>query len=98
MTNNPTDAMREADEQEAHSIKWNVARIVRLSSGNFALLTHYRAGALDLIKVGTLEEIAGFIPTAEQCIPDESIRSPVFPKEDNKSGKLTKLDLADLGL
>src|SRR5882757_4803302 len=77
------------DELETHSIKWNVARIVRLSSGRFALLTHYRAGALDLIKVGTIEEIADFIPTAEQCIPDRA--------ESTTKAKL-KLDLADLGL
>ena len=78
---------RSADELEANSIKWNVARIVRLSSGRFALLTHYRAGALDLIKVGTIEEIVDFIPTAEQCIPDQP----------TTKAKL-KLDLADLGL
>ncbi len=81
---------RDADWLEAQSIKWNVARIVRLSSGRFAILTHYRAGALDIIKVGTLEEIADFIPTAEQCIPDEVPRSV--------SVKKTHLDLADLGL
>src|SRR5882757_7314530 len=80
---------RSADELEAHSIKWNVARIVRLSSGRFALLTHYRAGALDLIKVGTIEEIIDHIPTAEQCIPDRA--------ESTTKAKL-KLDLADLGL
>lgn len=78
---------------EVHSIKWNVARIVRLSSGHFALLTHYRAGALDIIKVGTLEEIAPHIPTAEQC---ETTYSP--PTERLGKTKLTKLDLADLGL
>ena len=85
---------RSADELEAHSIKWNVARIVRLSSGRFALLTHYRAGALDLIKVGTIEEIASYIPTAEQCIPDQISRERMGGI---KQAKL-KLDLADLGL
>ncbi len=77
------------DELEAHSIKWNVARIVRLSSERFALLTHYRAGALDIIKVGTIEEIVDHIPTVEQCVPDRA--APVVREK-------LKLDLADLGL
>lgn len=51
----PLEDNRIADELEAKSIAWNVARIVRLSSGRYAILTHYRAGALDIIKVGTLE-------------------------------------------
>lgn len=85
---------RSADLLEAHSIKWNVARIVRLSSGRFALLTHYRAGALDIIKVGTIEEVVDHIPTPEQCIPDYTrlSRSNSRPKQD-----LSEL-LADIGL
>jgi hypothetical protein len=78
------------DELEAHSIKWNTARIVRLSSGRFALLTHYRAGALDIIKVGTIEEIVDHIPTAEQC---EDVR----PAK-STAGKIKSIDLAELGL
>jgi len=76
------------EELEIHSIKWNVARIVRLSTGRFALLTHYYGGALDIIKVGTLEELADHIPTAEQCT-DEAPRD---------TAKKSYLDLADLGL
>jgi len=85
---------RSADILETHSIKWNVARIVRLSSGRFALLTHYRAGALDIIKVGTIEEITPFIPTAEQCYEDEP-----RPSVARRLGKadLTEL-MADIGL
>ncbi len=83
---------RDADRLEAESIKWNVARIVRLSSGRFALLTHYRAGALDIIKVGTIEEIVDFIPTYEQCVPDEPLK--LF----RGTIKKDHLDLADLGL
>lgn len=78
---------RSADELEIHSIKWNVARIVRLSSGRYALLTHYRAGALDIIKVGTIEEITPYIPTAEQCIDD-------VPRVRNE--KPVKKDVSDL--
>jgi len=79
------------DELETESIKWNVARIARLASGRYALLTHYREGALDIIKIGTLEEIAPFIPTAEQC---ECTYVPPARKGDKKA----YLDLADIGL
>lgn len=82
---------RTEDELEVSSIKWNVARIVRLSSGNYALLTHYRAGALDLIKVGTLEEIAPYIPTAEQCEVNYTPPSTLTKRK-------SFLDLADIGL
>lgn len=83
---------RTADELEAHSIKWNVARIVRLSSGRFALLTHYRAGALDIIKVGTIEEIVDYIPTSEQCYSDDSVERKMAVK-----GNVNDL-LAGIGL
>lgn len=82
----PLENDRSADILETHSIKWNVARIVRLSSGRFALLTHYRAGALDIIKVGTIEEITPYIPSVEQCVPDYEPRP----------GKLNKANLDDL--
>ncbi len=84
---------RSADELEAHSIKWNVARIVHLSSGRYALLTHYHAGALDIIKVGTIEEIVDHIPTVEQCIPKRVTPAP------RREEKLSLDDLlADIGL
>jgi hypothetical protein len=89
----PLEEHRDADWLETQSIKWNVARIVRLSSGRFALLTHYRAGALDIIKVGTLEEIADHIPTTEQCVPNRDDRVA-----QDFSRRKTYLDLADLGL
>jgi ABC-type transporter Mla MlaB component len=82
-----------SDWLEVQSIKWNVARIVRLSSGKYALLTHYRENALALIKMGTIEEIAPYIPTADECAVDYS---PRRPKAEPK--KLTTLNLADLGL
>ncbi len=85
---------RSADLLETHSIKWNVARIVRLSSGRFALLTHYRAGALDIIKVGTIEEIVDHIPTYEQCVPDR-VETPIAHRK--VAGGLSDL-LADIGL
>ena len=83
------DRMR--DRLEAESVKYNVARIVRLSSGRFALFSHYRAGTLGLIKVGTIEEIADHIPSAGDCAATILDR----PK---REVKLTTLDLADLGL
>lgn len=55
------------DEQEAESVKYNVARIVRLSSGNFAFFSHYNEGTINLIRIGTLEEIAPLIPSADEC-------------------------------
>lgn len=88
----PLEDDRIADEFEAHSIKWNVARIVRLSSGRFALLTHYRAGALDIIKVGTIEEIVDHIPTPEQCVIEYKPR-----REAKDKSNLDEL-LADIGL
>lgn len=81
----------EADRLEAESIKYNVARIVRLSSGRFALLSHYQGGMLNLLKIGTLEEVATFIPTADEC-------ADLCKRVEEPKGKLTKLDLADLGL
>lgn len=87
---------RSDDELEANSIKWNAARIVRLSSGRFALLTHYRAGALDIIKVGTLEEIAPHIPGAAECEPDVVHRVGV-PLRKPERKDVSEL-LADLGL
>lgn len=86
----PLENNRDADLLEANSIKWNVARIVRLSSGRFALLTHYRAGALDIIKVGTIEEIVDYIPTPEQCVTEYK------PPREVK-GNASDL-LADIGL
>lgn len=88
----PLEDDRIADELEAHSIKWNVARIVRLSSGRFALLTHYRAGALDIIKVGTIGEIVDHIPTPEQCVTEYKPR-----RESKDKSNLDEL-LADIGL
>lgn len=79
------------DEQEAHSIKWNVARIVKLTSGAFALFAHYQDGGLPLIQIGTLAELESFIPTAEEC-------SYEYSPPERKAGKQTFLDLADLGL
>lgn len=86
---------RTPDELEAESVKYNVARIVRLTSGAFALFTHYREGSLDLVKVGTIEDLAPHIPTAEQC---SFTAEPRRMAQAERTTKLTKLDLADLGL
>lgn len=83
---------RSRDRLEAESVKYNVARIVRLSSGRFALFSHYRAGALDLITVGTIEEIVDHIPSADECA--YTAERPAK----STAGKIKSIDLADLGL
>lgn len=62
------------DEQEAESIKYNVARIVRLSSGAFALFSPFdNDDGIRLITIGELGDIEPYIPTVEQC--EVSIRA-----------------------
>lgn len=90
MQSNPVNH-RSADELEAESVKYNIARVVRLTSGAFALFTHHREGAIDLIKVGTIEEIAPHIPTAEQC------SAPRSSNQARKQSSVSNL-LADIGL
>ncbi len=52
------------DEQEALSIKYNVARIVRLSSGNYALFAPWHNDeGMPIIHIGTLADMEGLIPT-----------------------------------
>ena len=56
------------DEQEALSIKYNVARIVRLSSGRYALFNPWtNSSGLTLAAIGSLEELTDLIPTEQQC-------------------------------
>lgn len=57
------------DEIEAANAKYNCARIMRLSSGNFALYSPFsNENGLQLLGIGTLEELADKIPTAEECL------------------------------
>lgn len=56
------------DELEARSIKYNIARIVRLSSGNFALFDPWTNEGLYPLHIGTIEEIAPLIPTSNEVI------------------------------
>jgi hypothetical protein len=86
---------RGPDYYEAQSIKWNTARIVRLSSGLFALLSPFNEGAIDLIKVGTLEEIAGHIPTYDQCVEYCEAKAPPVRRTGPRG---TAELLADIGL
>lgn len=74
------------DEQEAQSIKYNVARIVKLSSGNFALFAPFdNDDGIRLITIGALDDLEPHIPTAEECTTNvQGIR-------DNES--VTKADL-----
>jgi hypothetical protein len=78
------------DHQEALSTRYNVARIVRLTSGAFALFSHQRPSGMDLLAIGTLAEIEPLIPSAEQC-------RYVIPAAPPKAqAKLTEIDLDDL--
>lgn len=55
------------DEQEALSVKYNVCRIVRLTSGNFALFMPFSNDeGLPLEHIGPIEEIVSKILSAEQ--------------------------------
>lgn len=85
---------RGPDYYEAQSIKWNTARIVRLSSGKFALFSPFNEGAIDLISVGTIEEIAGLIPTYDQCVEYCETAKPVRKTGPRGTAEL----LADIGL
>lgn len=60
--------MLSPDEQEACSIKYNIARIVQLSSGNYALFYPWSNSAgMPLVAIGPIEEIIRYIPTFEEC-------------------------------
>lgn len=53
---------------EALNSKYNIARIVRLSTGRFALFdTFANADGIPLLGIGTLDQLAGLIPTASEC-------------------------------
>jgi hypothetical protein len=91
----PLSDDRGPDYYEAQSIKWNTARIVCLSSGLFALLSPFNEGAIDLIKVGTLEEIAGHIPTYDECVSYCERAQPVSKRPGPRG---TAELLADIGL
>lgn len=89
---------RGSDYYEAQNIKWNCARIVRLSSGNYAVLSPYDGSAIDLIKVGTLEEVAAYIPSYEEIVAWLDTKRPRQPPP-KASAKGTTADLmADIGL
>lgn len=56
------------DEQEALSIKYNIARIVQLSSGNYALFYPWsNSEGMPLVAIGSIEEITPYIPTFNEC-------------------------------
>lgn len=56
------------DEQEALSIKYNIARIVLLSSGNYALFYPWsNSEGMPLVAIGSIEEITPYIPSYEEC-------------------------------
>lgn len=53
---------------EAGSIAYNVARIVRLSTGRFALYRHFENGSgIPIIAIGTIKELEPHIPTEALC-------------------------------
>lgn len=99
----------QTDEMEACSIKYNVARIVRLSSGNFALFLPWtNEEGMPLIEIGSLEDIATKIPTASGCdayvsalrpktrIKHATMDDPWTPSKEDKAAIVGLL--ADLGL
>jgi len=56
------------DMQEALSIKYNSSRILRLSSGTYALFAPWtNAEGMPMIHIGTLAELADLIPSANEC-------------------------------
>ncbi len=56
------------DMQEALSIRYNTARIVRLSSGAFALFAPWtNADGMPIIHIGTLTDLTDLIPSANEC-------------------------------
>lgn len=60
--------MLSSDEQEASSIKYNIARIVQLTSGNYALFYPWtNSKGMPLVAIGTIEEITPYIPTFDEC-------------------------------
>lgn len=79
----------DADRQEAESIKYNVARIVRLSSGRFALFAHCTSEGIDLVGIGTIAELESLIPSADECRPAPT---------NTRSAPITSIDLDELGL
>jgi hypothetical protein len=89
------DEDQQSEERlEAASIKYNVARVVRLSSGRFALFTPFSlADGLALTAIGTLDEIGPLIPTAEQC---SALAAPTRTQTAPSGGKATSLDLDEL--
>lgn len=77
------------DEQEALSCRYVMPRVVRLTSGRFALFT---GDLLDQLQILEAEALASAIPSS---VTLEGARRP----EPRKStGKLASLNLADLGL
>lgn len=57
------------DEQEAGSIVYNTARIVRLTSGNFALFHPFRNGqGMPIAIIGSIEEVHKHIPSYDECV------------------------------
>lgn len=56
------------DEIEARTVKYNVSRIAKLSSGKFALFTPFSNDeGIKVVHIGTLEELQHLIPTADEC-------------------------------
>lgn len=57
------------DELEASSIKYNTARIVRLTSGNYALFAPWsNAEGMPIVTIGSLSDLADYIPTADEIV------------------------------
>lgn len=73
------------DEQEALSCKYVMPRVMRLTSGRFALI---QGDALTIHEAGAL---LAYIPTYEE-LPEATRPAP------STAGKIKSIDLAELGL
>lgn len=82
------------DEQEAKSFRYVMPRVARLSSGRFALFTGQSLNRLQIVDGHTL---LSNIPSLEEIDAQIEAARASRPRPKNP-GKLTSLNLADLGL
>lgn len=60
--------MTTAESHEASAIRYNISRIVRLSTGRFAIFSPWtNDDGINLLHIGTLAEIEPFILSADEC-------------------------------
>lgn len=73
------------DMQEALSIRYNTSRIVRLTSGNYALFAPWtNAEGMPVVHIGSLSDMADLIPTAIECAEWVDSITPVHEARESK--------------